>query len=145
MPKVKNVRRKLTSFGYIRDMKLSSDPIIEKKVDPQSGKPYALGIPGCDYWVDCIGNGRDIRYGWGADGSDWVSQLSVLSKKKMLTDPGQKLKTWLEEKFFKELSSVPNGYPSKRNHRLSEIEDLDNHGRQIGSISKAIQYSRLGR
>ena len=142
MPKVNNIRRKLQSFGYVRDPQLSKDPIIEERVDSQSGKPYTLGIPGCDYWVDCIKNGRDIRYGWGADGSDWVSQLSVLSKKKTLTDPGQRLKTWLEEKYFK---NIPHGYPNQRRHQQSEVEDLDEHGRQIGSIAKAIRYSRLGR
>lgn len=139
MPKVSNIRRKLTSSGYVRNKRLCKDPERKRKVDSASGKPYTHGIPGTEYWVDCIGRGRDIRYSWGADGNDWVSQMSVLSKKKTLTDPGARLKKWLHENYF---DRIPHGY---RKANLSEIETLDLHGTQAGSIAKAIKLSRLGR
>ena len=139
MPYIQNVRRKLAKYGYVMHERLSKDPIREKKTDSSSGKLYTLGIPGRDYWVDCTGNGRDIRYSWGADGSDWVPRLIVLSKKKTFTDPGEKLEKWLKENFF---SDVPHGYSRKRH---SKIKDLDDHGREYGSIVKAIDASRLGR
>ena len=139
MPQVTSIRRKLTSHGYVRNEHLCKDPQRNREIDSVSGKPYTHGIPGYDYWVDCIGNGRDIRYSWGADGKDWVSQLSVLSKKKTLTDAGALLKTWLQENYF---DRVPHGY---RKATLSEIDKLDLHGERAGSIAKAIKLSRLGR
>ena len=139
MPKVNNIRRKLASHGYVRNERLCKEPQCNSHVDSKSGKSYTHGITGCDYWVDCIGTGRDIRYSWGADGKDWVPSMTVLSKKKTLTDPGQKLKTWLDENYF---GKVPHGY---RKAALSEIEKLDLHGETAGSISKTITLSRLGR
>ena len=74
MPKVNNIRRKLTSHLDTYDIqRLCKDPERLKRGSILcQGRSYTHGIPGCDYWVDCIGNGRDIRYGWGADGNDWV-------------------------------------------------------------------------
>jgi len=119
---------------------LCKDPERNREIDSASGKPYTHGIPGSEYWVDCIGNGRDIRYSWGADGNDWVCRLAVLSKKRTLTDPGKKLEKWLHENYFDE---VPHGYSRKKN--LSEAHMLDRDGAQTTSIAKAIAMSRLGR
>jgi len=139
MPKLNNVRRKLTKAGYVRHERLSKEPIRQKCINPSSQKSYTHGTPGYDYWVDCIGNGRDIRYSWGADGSDWVPRLAVLSKKKTLTCPNKRLKTWLDENYF---SNVPHGYPKRQ---PSKVKVLDEHGEECVSIAKAIDASRLGR
>jgi len=139
MPKLNNVRRKLTKAGYVRHERLSKEPIQRERINPSSPNLHAYGIPGCDYWVDCIGNGRDIRYSWGADGSDWVPRLAVLSKKKTFTCPNKRLKAWLDENYF---SKAPHGYPKRQ---PSKIKMLDEHGEECMSIAKAIDASRLGR
>ena len=45
-------------YGYVQDITKSDDK--------------------WDYWTDCIGNGRDIRYDW--DAASWVAQFSILGK-----------------------------------------------------------------
>jgi len=102
-------------YGYVQDITKSDDK--------------------WDYWTDCIGNGRDIRYDW--DAASCVAQFSILGKEGNCR--WENLSDISLDEFF-------NGF-DERNARsvLTLLEKLDRDGDLAHSIIKAIKLSREGR
>jgi|3_EtaG_2_1085321.scaffolds.fasta_scaffold35725_1 hypothetical protein len=111
MPHRVNVKRKLTKHGYVQDIIKSDDR--------------------CDYWTDCVGNGRDIRYDW--DSAEWVGQFSILGKE------GNCRWENLNDITLDEL------FGGMTQRRLTLLQKLDRDGDLAHSIIKAIKLSREGR
>jgi len=116
MQRVEEVRDRLMSYGYIFDERRS-----EKNLRCTEG---------IDYWVDCQGTGRDIRFKWrtivypGVPRED-VERFEVLNRegtRPMLDD---------QDEIF-ELN------------RMRDYESLDLFGTETSNLETALRMSRLG-
>jgi hypothetical protein len=124
MPKLKNVRRKLMRNGFVKDKTRSEDPEIFP--DSYSHTSKQRSLPGQDFWVDCVENGRDIWFEYHKD--EFVWNIEVLSSG--IRD------------VYRDLSLSELLELSKAGE-MTGSQQVDRFGYVTSSIIKAIRYSRL--
>jgi hypothetical protein len=123
MPKLKNVRTKLIRNGFVKDKIRSIEPEVFPNSHPRPSK--ARSLPGQDFWVDCIENGRDIWFEYHKD--NFVLNIEVLSSGIRDVYRNMSLREMIEK---------------SQTGELSTSQQVDRFGYVTSSIIKAIRCSR---
>lgn len=110
--------------GFVKDKTRSFEP--EVFPDSHSHTSKQRSLPGQDFWVDCVENGRDIWFEYHKD--EFVWNIEVLSSG--IRDVYRNL-------------SLPELIETARAGALTDSQQVDRFGYVTSSIIKAIRRSRL--